>query len=111
MHPSNAVKLTELEGWVKDETIPAQDIETTLEERGSQYGKFVDGARIMQELKITMMNTDGWNNLSYAQQESLEMIAHKIGRILNGNPNLRDHWHDLAGYSTLIVKIIDGENP
>jgi hypothetical protein len=39
------------------------------------------------------------------------MICHKIGRILNGNPNNKDSWWDIAGYATLIVKQLDGENP
>lgn len=29
------------------------------------------------------------------------MIAHKIGRILNGDPNYRDSWDDIAGYAKL----------
>jgi hypothetical protein len=33
--------------------------------------------------------------------ESLEMIAHKIGRILAGNENFHDHWDDIAGYAKL----------
>jgi hypothetical protein len=37
------------------------------------------------------------------QRESLDMIAHKIARILNGNPNVHDHWHDIAGYATLVA--------
>ena len=30
------------------------------------------------------------------------MIAHKIGRILAGNPDFKDHWDDIAGYAVLI---------
>jgi hypothetical protein len=29
----------------------------------------------------------------------LEMIAHKIARVLNGNPDHHDHWHDISGYA------------
>jgi hypothetical protein len=32
------------------------------------------------------------------------MIAHKIGRIIAGDPDFRDHWDDLAGYATLIAQ-------
>jgi hypothetical protein len=39
----------------------------------------------------------------------LEMIAHKIARILSGDPNHRDHWEDIAGYAELVVREIDGE--
>ena len=31
------------------------------------------------------------------------MIAHKIGRILNGDPNYLDSWIDIVGYAQLIV--------
>jgi hypothetical protein len=36
------------------------------------------------------------------QREALDMIAHKIGRILNGDPNYADSWHDLEGYARLV---------
>jgi hypothetical protein len=29
------------------------------------------------------------------------MIAHKIGRIMAGDPNFHDHWADLSGYAEL----------
>lgn len=36
------------------------------------------------------------------------MIVHKIGRILNGDPNYADSWHDIAGYATLIDQQLTG---
>jgi len=41
-------------------------------------------------------------------KEALEMIQHKIARILNGDPNYADSWQDIAGYAQLIVKRIEG---
>ena len=35
------------------------------------------------------------------------MIAHKIGRILAGDPNHIDHWLDIAGYATLVAKELE----
>ncbi len=35
------------------------------------------------------------------------MIAHKIASILAGDPNEIDHWRDIAGYATLIVKELE----
>jgi len=49
-----------------------------------------------------MKASAGWDRLSFAQKESLEMIQHKTARILNGDPNYADSWHDIAGYATLI---------
>lgn len=83
--------------------------EALIAERGARYGKFKDGAEIMQELKGVMRSVDGWSNLSPSQKEALDMIQHKIGRILNGDPNYDDNWKDVAGYATLIVNELNGE--
>ena len=89
------------------------NIQATLEERGSRYGSFDGHASITQQLKIAMRKHDNsvpWHvKLSASQREALEMIAHKIGRILNGNPNFSDSWHDIAGYATLIENEINAE--
>ena len=77
-------------------------VESTLSERGKRYGKFKDGADIMQELKSVMRSTSGWGNLSPSQREALEMIQHKVGRILNGDPNYIENFTDIAGYATLV---------
>lgn len=81
----------------------------TITERGTRYGKFKGGAEIMQSLKDTMREVDGWNNLTASQKEALDMIQHKIGRILNGDPTYDDSWKDIAGYATLIVNELNGE--
>ena len=74
------------------------DIESLVTERGNRYGKFADGAKIMRALKCVMHNTDGWSRLTDIQREALDMIQHKIGRILNGDPAYDDNWKDIAGY-------------
>lgn len=79
------------------------DINTTLNERGTRYGEFTSHAVITQSLKRVMVDTTGWRKLSDDKKESLEMIAHKIGRILNGDPEYDDSWVDLSGYAQLIV--------
>ena len=85
-------------------------VETTLEERGARYGKFSGHASIAQNLKEVMRIHKGWRNLNASQREALEMIAHKIGRILNGDPNYADSWHDIAGYATLVDKQLNGQD-
>lgn len=79
------------------------NIEQTLEERQKTHGNFKTHASVCQVLKGVMRSRDGWANLEDDQREALEMIAHKIARILNGNPDTRDHWHDIAGYATLVA--------
>lgn len=85
------------------------DIESLVTERGNRYGKFSDGAKIMRALKSVMHNTDGWSRLTDSQREALDMIQHKIGRILNGDPNYDDNWKDIAGYSKLIADELNGD--
>ncbi len=85
------------------------DIEETLKERGERYGEFEDHAAISQTLKDVMKDTGNYHKLCSDQKEALEMIAHKIARILNGDPNYKDSWHDIAGYATLISeRLSDG---
>ena len=77
-------------------------VDATLAERGTRYGAFDGHAKITQDLKRAMVATPKWSTLTDSQKESLEMVAHKIGRILNGDPNYADSWHDIAGYSKLV---------
>lgn len=79
------------------------DIPAILAERGTRYGVFASHAQITQDLKDCMRETPNWNALEFDQKEALEMIAHKIGRILNGDPNYADSWVDAAGYATLVA--------
>lgn len=88
---------------------PKLATESLIAERGSRYGKFKDGADIMQSLKDAMREVDGWNDLTPSQKEALDMIQHKVGRILNDDPNYDDSWKDIAGYATLIVNELNGE--
>lgn len=91
------------------DTPEADTTEQLITERGNRYGKFKDGAEIMQELKDVMREVNGWRNLTPSQREALDMIQHKIGRILNGDPTYDDSWKDIAGYATLIVNELNGE--
>lgn len=77
------------------------DINETLKERGKRYGAFKYHADISQRLKNNMRLHVNWERLSLDKQEALDMIQHKIARILNGDPNYKDNWHDIAGYAKL----------
>lgn len=86
-------------------------IEKTLAERGAVYGRFQDQAKIPQALKREMRAAPGWQELPDDMREALEMVQHKVARILNGSPDHRDSWHDVAGYCTLVEKRLLGEAP
>ena len=84
----------------------AQTTAEILAERQKTHGEFYKHAAISQELKHVLAKYDQ-GRLSYDQAEALGMIVHKIARILNGNPNHKDHWDDIAGYATLVSQHID----
>lgn len=72
-----------------------------LNERQSTHGTFEESATTVQRIKVIMRSTPNWDKLSNAQREALEMIVHKIGRILHGDPNHLDSWQDIQGYTKL----------
>jgi hypothetical protein len=86
------------------------DINALLGERGQTYGKFVGQAEVSQALKWHISNAlrDRQKLLQPDQQESLDMICSKIGRIVNGDPNYADSWVDIAGYAMLVADRLKG---
>jgi hypothetical protein len=91
---------------------PVQDVNSILNVRAENYGKFKDGAALMQSIKRAMSEHAARHGKTFAddQWEALEMIVHKMARIINGNPDVVDHWVDIAGYATLIADRLEG-NP
>ncbi len=85
------------------------NVDATLTERGQRYGEFTGHAGITQQLKRAMGHHPGWRKLADDQREALEMTAHKIGRILNGDPNYIDSWHDISGYVRLVEQRLEKE--
>jgi hypothetical protein len=79
-------------------------INDVLKEREKTHGSFFHHAQATQQLKAVMRTTYNWSNLNNADREALEMIAHKIARILSGDPDHADHWVDIAGYATLRIE-------
>jgi len=85
-------------------------VDETLDARAVEYGKFIEGAEVMQMLKrvvqAALNNRD--KTLAHDQAEAMDMIIHKIGRIINGNPDVVDHWLDIAGYAQLVADRLNG---
>jgi hypothetical protein len=86
------------------------DVDQVLDSRAKDYGKFIEGAEIMQMLKRVVHNyiEDRGTPLAFDQREAIDMIIHKLGRIINGNPDKVDHWVDVAGYATLVAERLEG---
>lgn len=85
-------------------------VDVTLDARAVDYGKFIEGAEVMQMLKRVVQNALSNRDkvLAHDQAESMDMIIHKIGRIINGNPDVVDHWLDIAGYAKLVADRLEG---
>jgi len=79
------------------------DIEATLTERGSRYGDFTKHANVSQAIKTALFDCRHRGSLPDYMVEALEMIAHKMGRIVNGDPHYHDSWHDIVGYAKLVA--------
>ena len=96
--------------WQPPAMPPMPQVDETLDARAVEYGKFIEGAEVMQMLKRVVLNA--LNNrdktLAHDQAEALDMIIHKIGRIINGNPDVMDHWLDIAGYAQLVADRLNG---
>lgn len=98
------------------ELVPQDEVEDeelhlthTLMQRNARYGNFLDQANVSCGLKLVMKNTRNWNRLRPDQQEALEMIAVKISRILMGDPDYIDNWHDIEGYARLVKRRLQAE--
>jgi len=86
-------------------------VDQTLQERGKRYGDFSIHASICQNLKSVMTNTHNYQNrLSMAQRQALDVIADKIARILTGDPDYADNWHDIQGYAKLVEDRLPPQN-
>ena len=91
-------------------TVQAPSVNTLLQERALQYGTFVSLAKTAQEFKSVLYRELGSRNKRLAddQSEALDMILHKIARIINGNADHIDSWADIAGYATLVAERLQG---
>ena len=74
--------------------------EDILKERGTTHGDFTDNARVSQVLK-TILHCEN-ADLTPIEREAIDMICHKLARIVCGNPHFQDHWDDIAGYAKLV---------
>ena len=76
------------------------DVQETLAQRQSTHGDFKHNAAASRALKACVQEHTGVN-LTDVQLEALDNICQKMARIISGNPNHADNWHDIAGYAAL----------
>lgn len=73
-----------------------------LNERGKTHGNWGVNADFAQRMKHLLRDTPNWGEvLTRPQQEALDHICTKIGRILFGDPSFEEHWIDIEGYARL----------
>lgn len=79
-----------------------KDVTETLDQRENRYGDYKDVSATSQWLKDIMHAGGSWNAMEPYMQESLDLIANKLARIVNGDPFYDDSWHDVGGYAKLV---------
>jgi hypothetical protein len=87
------------------------DVDATLAERGKRYGTFKGHAEVTYRLKNVLRDHADKHDKTFAfdQAEAIDMICHKLGRIVNGDPNYADSWIDIAGYAKLVADRLEGK--
>lgn len=83
------------------------EINETLSTREGQYGQYRVVSEISQNIKAIMKDSPNYKLMPTYMKESLDMIANKMARILNGDPLYDDSWRDISGYCTLVLMEIE----
>jgi len=78
-------------------------IDNILLERPSKHGEFTENSRATWEIMRSLQRERNWATLKDEQRHALYMIAHKMARIVAGDPNEHDHWDDIMGYASCVV--------
>lgn len=87
------------------------EIKETLAARENKYGQYQMVSQISQDIKKVIKNSRNYPLMPAYMVESLDLIANKLARILNGDPLYDDSWRDISGYCTLVLmEIEDLEN-
>lgn len=82
--------------------------ESVLAERGNRYGNYLEQTKISNKIKEAMQEVPDYWDMETDIKDALEMIAVKMSRIVNGDPNYADNWADIAGYATLVKDRLEG---
>lgn len=99
--------VSELDAIREMETAHQAETAALVAARGKTHGAWADNAGVAQELKGVIQRAAwarrerGQPDLTAKQKESLEMICHKIGRIMAGDASFPDHWDDIGGYAKI----------
>ena len=84
------------------------EVRSTLDERGSRYGDYLDNANLTQDLYHIIARQN--DNLRPFELETIHMVCHKCARILCGDPNYLDNYVDINGYIQLMLDILSRDD-
>ena len=85
----------------------ADETDKILHERANVHGRWEDNARISRafraivEEEVNKRPERFQAKLTPSEREAIDMIVHKISRIIAGDPRHADHWDDIGGYARL----------
>lgn len=80
--------------------------EGLIDTRQGVHGEFMENSRCTWEIMRALQDERNWSVLPDHMKHALYMVAHKMARVLAGNPEEPDHWDDMAGYATLVAQRI-----
>ena len=92
------------------DSVPSQLKGTTMsiiDQRAKTHGEYKNTAAWSQSLKDMFRGSPNWAKMNDGQKEAMEMIAVKLARLLNGDPNFANHPVDVGGYAELYASSID----
>lgn len=78
------------------------NVNDTLEQRKNVHGNYAVSAQMKDDILYRLQTTPNFDDMDAVGRTTLRMIVEKIGRIMYGDWSFVDHWHDIAGYATLM---------
>ena len=89
-----------------------EKVEKILAERGKRYGNYLAQAAITEKVREALFAAlvDQVKLLEPDQADALHMIAVKLARIVNGDPDYPDNWRDIEGYAKLVADRLEGKS-
>lgn len=83
------------------------DVNETIKQRFSVHGDYTTAATFKDRLISQCSELPNWKKLGPDGRETVRMIVEKLGRIMLGDCDFPDHWHDIAGYATLMERSLE----
>ena len=87
------------------------ETEKLIATRHATHGVYRHVCELDQATQKAWRNSQNWEHLTDVQRCSLQMISHKIARILSGDPFFDDHWKDCSTYAELARRSLEEEKP